>query len=54
MISAGELPACGLPKTSILRLNKLVTLHRQLIIKQIGALPEPTVAQVMARLRQLF
>jgi mRNA interferase MazF len=54
MIPAGELAACGLPKPSILRLSKLVALHRQLVVKRIGALPAPTLAEVMARLRQLF
>ena len=54
MIPAGELAACGLPKPSVLRLSKLVALHRQLVIKRIGALPAPTLAQVMTELRQLF
>lgn len=54
MIPAGELAACGLPKPSILRLSKLVALHRQLVVKRIGALPAATLTQVMARLRQLF
>src|SRR5438046_2940790 len=54
MIPAAELTACGLPKLSILRLSKLVALHRQLVIKRIGVLPAPTLAQVLARLRQLF
>jgi len=54
MIPAGELTTCGLPKPSILRLSKLVALHRQLVVKRIGALPAPTLAEVLARLRQLF
>ena len=54
MIPAGELAACGLPKPSILRLSKIVALHRQLVVKRIGVLPAPTLAQVMAQLRQLF
>ena len=54
MIPAGELAACGLPKPSILRLSKLVSLHRQLVIKRVGALPATTLTQVIAQLRQLF
>ena len=54
MLPAGELAACGLPKPSILRLSKLIALHRQLVIKRIGTLPAPTLAQVMSQLRQLF
>ena len=54
MIPAGELAACGLPKPSILKLSKLVALHRQLVIKRVGALPATTLVQVMAQLRQLF
>jgi hypothetical protein len=54
MIPPGELTACGLPKPSILRLSKMVALHRQLVVKRIGALPAPTLAQVLAKLRQLF
>jgi mRNA interferase MazF len=54
LIPAGELTACGLPKPSILRLSKLAALHRQLVVKRIGALPAPTMAQVLANLRQLF
>jgi mRNA interferase MazF len=54
MIPAGELTACGLPKPSIVRLTKLVALHRQLVLKRIGALPGTTVASVLAQLRQLL
>ncbi len=34
--------------------DKLVSLHRQLVVKRIGALPPPSLAQVLANLRQLF
>ena len=54
VIPAGELAACGLPKPSILRLSKLVTLHKRLIIRRIGTLPSATLLEVMARFRQLF
>jgi mRNA interferase MazF len=54
LVPAAELAACGLPKPCILRLSKLVSLHRQIIVKRIGALPGPTLAQVMGRIRQLF
>jgi mRNA interferase MazF len=54
MIPAGELAGCGLPKPSIIRLSKLVALHRQLVVKRVGALPSATLKQVMAQLRQMF
>src|SRR5438067_1797153 len=53
-IPASDLGTCGLPKSSIVRLSKLVALHRQLVIKRIGSLPAHTLAQAMAQLRQLF
>ena len=54
MIPAGDLASCGLPKPSILRLTKLVALHRQLIVKRVGALSAATLNQVLALLRQQF
>ena len=53
-IPGHELAACGLPKPSIVRLTKLVALHRRLVIRRIGALPTATLTQVLAQLRQLF
>ena len=53
-IPAAELTGCGLPKPSILRLSKLVALHRRLVIKRIGTLPTATLTHVLAPLRQLF
>lgn len=54
LIPTGELATCGLPKPSILKLSKLVALHRQLVIKRIGALPTASLTQVLAQLRQQF
>jgi mRNA interferase MazF len=54
LVPATELAGCGLPKPSIVRLSKLVALHRELVIKRIGAIPEATLARVMAQMRQLF
>jgi hypothetical protein len=50
---AAELVSCGLPKPCILRLSKLVSLHRQIIVKRIGAWPGPTLAVVMGRMREI-
>jgi mRNA interferase MazF len=54
VIPTEELAMCGLPKPSILRLMKLVALHRQVVIKRIGALPVPTLTRALAQLRQLL
>ncbi len=54
LIPQNDLAACGLPKPSIIRLNKLVALHQQLVIKRLGAIPQGTLGHVLAQLRQLF
>ena len=54
LISPPDLAACGLPKPSVLRLLKLVALHRSLIVKRIGSLPGPALAQASQRLKELI
>jgi len=53
-IPAAELAVCGLPKASIIRLTKLVSLNEQLVIKKIGQLPRATFQTMLAQLRMLF
>ena len=47
-------PICGAPKPSILRLLKLVALHHTLVVKRIGSLSDPALAQVSTRLHKLL
>jgi mRNA interferase MazF len=54
LIPAQDLARCGLPKPSISRVAKLVTLHRNLVIKQIGRLPSESLERVISLIRALF
>jgi mRNA interferase MazF len=54
LIPANVLPVCGLPKPSLVKTTKMVSLHRQLVVKRIGALPAPVLAQVITQIRKLF
>ncbi|PYJ87887.1 MAG: hypothetical protein DME22_00090, partial [Verrucomicrobia bacterium] len=53
LIPTSELKSCGLPKASIVKLGKIVTLHQQLVIKSIGALPTGSLAAALGKFRQL-
>jgi mRNA interferase MazF len=53
-IPPDDLDACGLPKPSIIKLTKLVTLHRMLVVKRLGSLPIGTLNQALAGIRQML
>jgi mRNA interferase MazF len=46
--------ATGLKMRSVIRLHKLATLHRRLIVRYVGKLSVATEAEVAAKLRQLL
>lgn len=43
-----------LPKPSVVKLGKIFTAHRRLIVKRAGHLRKESLANILARLRQLF
>ncbi|MGH7813975.1 MAG: type II toxin-antitoxin system PemK/MazF family toxin [Candidatus Binataceae bacterium] len=53
-VPAGGLAVCGLPKPSIVRTAKLVTIHQALIRKRIGSMPRETLERVLAAIRNQF
>ena len=49
-----ELNACGPPKSSIVRLGKIFTIHQGLVRKRFGRIPPRTLEQILAQLRGLL
>ena len=47
VLSAADLKGAGLPKPSIVKLGKIITLEQRLIQKPLGRLPVPTLARVV-------
>ncbi|MEY4200715.1 MAG: hypothetical protein RLZZ265_2455 [Verrucomicrobiota bacterium] len=54
LIPAIDQRACGLPKASLIKLTKVITLHQSLFLKRLGALPSATLARVLSRFHQQF
>lgn len=53
-IPYNDLRLCGLPKPSIVKLTKAVTLHEKLITKKLGKLPQATLQALLGQFRGLF
>lgn len=43
-----------LPKPSVIKLSKIFTAHRGLIVKRAGRLQKESLAKILARLREVF
>ena len=54
LIPSAALAPAGLPKPSIIRLLKLVSLHRTLIVRRIGSLSVATLNEACGQLRTLI
>ena len=54
LLSASELGVAGLPKPSIIKLGKIFTIHRGLIRKKLGYIPQATLENVLRKLVQLM
>lgn len=53
-LRSSDLALGRLPKPSVIKLGKIFTAHRGLIVKRAGHLQNESLATVLARLRQLF
>lgn len=54
LIPAVDQRDCGLPKSSLIKLTKVITLHQSLVVKRLGALPTSTLAQVLSQFHRQF
>jgi mRNA interferase MazF len=54
LVPIGDLRACGLLKTSVVKTAKVVTIHQALVRKRLGTMPSPTLRLVLDALRQQF
>lgn len=46
--------ACGLPKPSLIKVNKIVTLDKRLIRKSLGQLPKESSEKVLLKIKKIF
>mgnify|MGYP001603219410 CR=1 FL=1 len=53
-LEGADLKTGGLPKASIVKLGKIVTLDQRLIRKRLGTLPKITVAKILSQFHQIF
>jgi mRNA interferase MazF len=54
LLSPAEQKSCGLPKPSLIKLGKIVTVDRRLLRRRLGKLPKASVRHVLAGVRAIF
>jgi mRNA interferase MazF len=53
-LGSHDLALGHLPRPSVVKLNKVFTSHRGLIVKRVGRLQKESLSKILARLRELF
>jgi len=53
-IPSSDLALAGLPKSSIVRTSKLISIHQALIRKRLGKVSQITLQQVLAQIQGMF
>jgi len=53
-LGESDLRAGGLPKASLVKIGKIVTLDQRLVRKKLGSLPSETLDKLLVRLQGLF
>ncbi len=54
LIPSSDLGPCGLPKASLVRVTKVLSLHQRLVLKRIGTMPRAALQGVLALFRSQF
>lgn len=53
-LRSGDMALGRLPKPSVIKLRKIFTAHRGLIVKRAGRLQKESLARILARVREVF
>ena len=54
VLAASDLRSAGLPKPSLIKPGKIVTIDQRLIRKKLGVLPASTLANIIAHIQQII